>query len=80
VGQTFPTPLHILKEESMNGPDILSSARHHLASAITAHAAPAAAPLTISPWIAMSLLQKAIRRGRLEFAQHAAATLLLIAA
>ena len=33
-------------------------------------------PLNISPWLAMSLMQKAIRRGRDELALRAAATLL----
>jgi hypothetical protein len=33
-------------------------------------------PLNISPWLAMSLMQKAIRRGREEIALRAAATLL----
>jgi hypothetical protein len=33
-------------------------------------------PLDISPWLAMSLMQKAIRRGREEIALRAAATLL----
>jgi hypothetical protein len=36
------------------------------------------APLLITPWVAASLLQKAIRRGRLELALEAAATLLAI--
>ena len=33
-------------------------------------------PLSISPWVAMALLQKAVRRGRSDLALHAAATLL----
>jgi replication-associated recombination protein RarA len=33
-------------------------------------------PLTVSPWVAMSLMQKAIRRGRERLALRAAATLL----
>lgn len=36
-------------------------------------------PLPVSPWVAMSLLQKAIRRGEENWAQRAAATLLQIA-
>lgn len=36
-------------------------------------------PLPASPWIAMSVLQKAIRRGRVELATRAAATLLMSA-
>jgi hypothetical protein len=33
-------------------------------------------PLDISPWLAMSLMQQTIRRGREEIALRAAATLL----
>ena len=33
-------------------------------------------PMNISPWLAMRLMQKAIRRGREEFALRASATLL----
>lgn len=33
-------------------------------------------PTTLSPWVAMSLLQKAVRRGRSDLALRAAATLL----
>lgn len=36
-------------------------------------------PIPISPWQAMSQLQKAVRRGRLELALQAASTLLAIA-
>ncbi len=62
----------------MNGPDILSISREELASAIAARKddIPQYSPLKISPWLAMSLLQKAIRRGREDFALRAAATLL----
>jgi hypothetical protein len=51
----------------MNGPVILHLARQQLADEIVAYRAPAPAPLKISPWLAMSLLQKAIRRGEIEF-------------
>lgn len=37
---------------------------------------PEGQPMTLSPWMAMSLLQKAVRRGRSDFALRAAATLL----
>ena len=47
-----------------------------LAVAVATYTAPTPAPLPISPWVAMSLLQKAIRRGRNDLAQRAAATLL----
>lgn len=39
-------------------------------------ATPRAIPLPVSPWMAMSLLQKSIRRGEVGFALQAAATLL----
>jgi|tagenome__1003787_1003787.scaffolds.fasta_scaffold20936708_3 hypothetical protein len=63
----------------MNGPIILNDAREELADEIFAYREPNPAPLKISPWLAMSLLQKSIRRGEGDQAQHAAATLLLIA-
>ncbi len=63
----------------MNGPVIVNNARQVLADEIFAYRGQKPAPLKISPWLAMSLLQKAIRRGESELAQHAAATLLLIA-
>jgi hypothetical protein len=63
----------------MNGPVILNNAREQLADKIVGYREPKPSPLKISPWLAMSLLQKAIRRGESELAQHAAATLLLIA-
>ena len=63
----------------MNGTVILNDARELLADEILAYREPPPAPLKISPWLAMSLLQKAIRRGEIELAQHAASTLLLIA-
>lgn len=37
---------------------------------------PPPSPLDISPWVAMSLLQKALRRGRADLARQAAVTLL----
>jgi hypothetical protein len=63
----------------MNGPVILNNARELLADKIFGYREPNPSPFRISPWLAMSLLQKAIRRGESELAQHAAATLLLIA-
>ena len=63
----------------MNGPVILNNARESLADEIFGYREPKPAPLKISPWLAMSLLQKAIRRGEDQLAQRAAATLLLIA-
>jgi hypothetical protein len=63
----------------MNGPIILNDARELLAEEIFGYREPKPSPLRISPWLAMSLLQKAIRRGESELAQQAAATLMLIA-
>ena len=63
----------------MNGLIILNSAREQLADEIFGYREPIPAPVNISPWVAMSCLQKAVRRGEVELAQHAAATLLLIA-
>jgi hypothetical protein len=48
----------------MGGPTALSAARQQLAEA-TSQAQPSPlAPLDISPWLAMALFQKAVRRGR----------------
>jgi len=63
----------------MNGPVILHTIREQLADEIFSYGEPSPAALKISPWLAMSLLQKAIRRGESDLAQRAAATLLLIA-
>ena len=61
----------------MNGPDILASLRDELAHAVEVHITPEQPqPLPISPWVAMSLLQKSLRRGRTDLALQAAATLL----
>ncbi|QFI67976.1 hypothetical protein [Sinorhizobium alkalisoli] len=60
----------------MNGSDILTSLRNELASAIQSYIPPQPEVLPVSPWLAMSLLQKAIRRGRSDFALRATATLL----
>ena len=54
----------------------LSIARQLLADAIAKSERRTPGPLNVSPWIAMSLLQKAIRRGHEDLALHAAATLL----
>jgi len=62
----------------MNRPISLDTARQQLADAISKFQPPIPAPLNISPWVAMALLQKAIRRGREDFALRAAATLLKI--
>lgn len=53
-----------------------SAARDQLRAGVCASEIPIPLPLDISAWIAMSLLQKAIRRGHEGLAQRAAATLL----
>jgi len=64
----------------MNGADILEFHRHQLAGETFewGDSQPSCDPLNIDPWLAMSLMQKAIRRGRDEWALGAAATLLSI--
>ena len=62
----------------MDGTDTLNAVRQQLADAIFPYQPPICAPLTTSPWIAMSALQKAIRRGHEQFALRAAATLLFL--
>src|SRR5437763_12998469 len=61
----------------MNKAAVLSIARRQLSDAICQDQPPIGDPLKISPWIAMSLLQKALRRGRKNLACRAAATLLI---
>src|SRR5829696_8478838 len=62
----------------MNGSDILAFTRDQLSEAVAQQDTPRPIPhpLPISPWVAMSLLQKAIRRREENFALQAAATLL----
>lgn len=58
--------------------DILADFRSQLARQIAGrNQLPAFAPLATTSWIASSLLQKSIRRGRSDFALRAAATLLV---
>ena len=61
----------------MNGPEILRLIRHDLQRAVAQRGEPPTPqPMHASPWVAMSVLQKAIRRGREDLALSAAATLL----
>jgi hypothetical protein len=58
-------------------PDVLMAFREELARRIAKRdRTPALKPLATTPWIAMSILQKGIRRGRTDLALQAAATLL----
>ena len=60
----------------MTDTDNFDDMRETLAVAVETYSVPTPEPLDINPWLAMSLLQKAIRRGRNDLAQRAAATLL----
>ena len=61
----------------MNGPEILHLIRHDLQGAVARQGKPPTPRhLHGSPWVAMSAMQKAIRRGREDLALSAAATLL----
>jgi hypothetical protein len=61
----------------MNGPEILHLIRHELQHAVGRRGKPSTPrPIDVSPWVAMSAMQKAIRRGREDLALSAAATLL----
>jgi hypothetical protein len=55
---------------------IIQHAQEELAELVRSGPIPPPSPIACSPWIAMSLMQKAIRRGREELALRAAATLL----
>ena len=55
------------KERHVNGPEILTIERERLARAVAEAGTPhAPEPLPISAWVAMSLLQKAVRRGETQ--------------
>lgn len=61
----------------MNGPEILHLINSDLRRAVSRYGTPPTVqPIDVSPWLAMSLLQKAIRRDREQLALRAAATLL----
>lgn len=61
----------------MNGPEILHLIRHDLQGAVARQGNPPTfRPMNASPWVAMSAMQKAIRRGHEDLALSAAATLL----
>jgi hypothetical protein len=61
----------------VNGPEILHLIRHDLRGAVARQGKPPTPrPMDASPWVAMSTLQKAIRRGREDLALGAAAILL----
>ena len=55
---------------------IISNAREELAEAVRSGQISPPSPIACSPWVAMSVMQKAIRRGRDDLALRTAATLL----
>lgn len=57
--------------------DIMNSFQSELAGHLAHVTPPPLTPLPISPWVSMSLLQKAIRRGETAWALSAASTLLV---
>ncbi len=63
----------------MNAPEIFHEITRELADQTLMRPVPAQTPQNISPWIAMSLLHKGIRRGRADLALSAAASLLQVA-
>jgi hypothetical protein len=61
----------------VNGPEILHLIRHDPQGAVARQPKPPTPrPMDVSSWLAMSVLQKAIRRGRKDIALSAAASLL----
>jgi hypothetical protein len=61
----------------VNGPEVLHHIRHDLQATVARQGEPPTPrSMDASPWVAMSTLQKAIRRGREDLALGAAATLL----
>jgi len=61
----------------VNGPEIRKLIENDLRAAISRLGPPPEpVPITATPWVAMSLMQKAIRRGREDLALRAAAALL----
>src|SRR5580692_299718 len=59
-GSEVSSSLKFSRGEQMNGPNILDEIRVRLAGELSAYHEPISRPLQISPWVAMSLLQKAI--------------------
>ena len=72
-----PASSHYKEERHLNGPEIRLLAENDLRRAILRQGTPRDfEPIRGTPWVAMSLLQKALRRGQLDFALRAAASLL----
>src|SRR6185503_12124622 len=77
AGKTSPPPL--TEEERVSEAAILQSVRGRLSAAIQGFQPPPIYSINVSPWIAASALQKAIRRGHKQTALRAAARLLQVA-
>ena len=77
VGMTFFRPPQAQGGANLNGPEILHIFRGELRHAVGRRGKPPSQrPMDASPWLAMSALQKAVRRGREDLALSASATLL----
>src|SRR5271168_254761 len=73
VGLTFFRPPLPQGGANVNGPEILHLIRHDLQGAVARQGKPPTPrPMDASPWVAMSAMQKAIRRGREDLALSAA--------
>src|ERR1700679_1561001 len=73
----FFRPPQALGGANVNGPEILHLIWHHLQGAVARQGKPPTPqPMDVSPWVAMSTMQKAIRRGREDLALSATTTLL----
>ena len=76
--KVFSLPRKLTEETDMNQDPILNIYCRNLADLVNERSfePPHLNPLSISPWLAMSLLQKAIRRGDIDYTLGSAATLL----
>src|SRR4051812_44974727 len=73
--EVFSAPLIPTRRALMDNTNLLTT-RDQLQAEIAEFQPPRSPTLDISPYLAMSLLQKAIRRGRSQLALNAGATLL----
>jgi hypothetical protein len=67
------------RESKMTIENILHCLRENSIRSLVGDSIPMPTPLPVSPWVAMSVLQKSIRRGEPEWAFRAASTLLVSA-
>src|ERR1700722_19615962 len=76
AGQMFHRPPQTQRGANVTGPEILHLIRYDLQRAVAEWGEPPTPqPMDASPWVAMSAMQKAIRRGREDLALSAATLL-----